>query len=328
MSGRADTRSVAGAGGRADTGDCADPRSVAETGLPVATGGFLSEMVAASRRRADRARHARPLERPSPRPAAGRLLRALTAHRGDGDRLAIIAEVKRASPTRGVLAADLDAAARARAYERAGAAAVSVLTEPDSFHGSLHDLRAAAHAVDIPALRKDFLVDPYQVREAAAAGAAAVLVIVAALDDTGLSALLEECAACGLDALVECHDETDLTRALSAGAGLIGVNNRDLTSLRVDLGTTERLARLAPPETVLVAESGLRDAADAARMRAAGAAALLVGETLVRRAPDELAHLIASLSLAPTPANLSLGLASADPSLHPASQPSDPEARR
>ncbi len=319
--------------GRADAGD-----------------GFLAEMVAASRRRADRARRARPLERPSPRPPAGRLLRALTAHRAavadtarhadgaadrtalhaDGaadraarqagdSRLAVIAEVKRASPSRGVLAPDLDAAAQARAYERAGAAAVSVLTEPDSFHGSLDDLRAAAHAVDIPVLRKDFLVDPYQVREAAAAGAAAVLLIVAALDDGCLLTLLEECGACGLDALVECHDETDLTRALRAGAGLIGVNNRDLTTLRVDLGTTERLARLALPGAVLVAESGIRDAADAARMRVAGATALLVGETLVCRAPDELAHLIARLSLASTSASLSVA---------PVSQPSDPTSRR
>jgi indole-3-glycerol phosphate synthase len=303
------------------------------------SGGFLAEMVAASHRRADRARRAGPLERLSPPPPAGRLLRALTAHQAHGvraarhsddagGRLVVIAEVKRASPSRGVLAPDLDAADQARAYERAGAAAVSVLTEPDSFHGSLDDLRAAADAVDIPVLRKDFLVDPYQVREAAAAGAAAVLLIVAALDDAGLLALLEECAACGLDALVECHDEADVTRALGAGADLIGINNRDLTSLQVDLGTTERLARLAPPDAVLVAESGIRDAADAARMRAAGATALLVGETLVRRPLDELAHFITSLSLAPTSADPSRTPTSANPSRTPTSQPLGPEAHR
>ena len=214
-------------------------------------------------------------------------------HRPRG--LAVIAEVKRASPSKGAIAPGLDAAAQARAYEQAGVDAVSVLTEPRRFAGSLEDLEAVARAVAVPVLRKDFIVEPYQIWEAAAAGAAAVLLIVAALDGDHLALLLGECAATGLDALVEVHNEDDLLRAELAGARLVGVNNRDLRTLAVDLATTERLAPLVSAATLLVAESGIAAATDAGRAARAGAKALLVGEALVRAPQAELPTLIAAL---------------------------------
>jgi indole-3-glycerol phosphate synthase len=209
--------------------------------------------------------------------------------------LALIAEIKRRSPSKGEIAPDLDAVRQARAYEQAGADAISVLTEPSRFGGSLEDLRAVAAAVDLPVLRKDFLVDPCQIWEAAEAGAAAVLLIVAALSDATLADLLEECRLCGLDALIEVHDEAEMERALATGATLIGVNNRDLRTLSVDLAVTELLARQAPPRVVLVSESGITDAADARRMALAGVRALLVGETLVRAGAEDLPGSIRAL---------------------------------
>jgi len=262
---------------------------------------FLEEMVAASRARAEAAQASRPLRRPAPASPAHRLEGALRAPRtaatgpGDGARLALIAEVKRRSPSKGDIAPDLDAVTQARAYEKAGADAISVLTEPTHFGGSLDDLRAVTAAVSLPVLRKDFLVGAYQVWEAADAGAAAVLLIVAALDDEQLTALLDECSACGLDALVEVHDEHDLARALAAGARLIGVNNRSLRTLSVDLAVTERLAALVPPDAVLVSESGIGTAADARRAAEAGASALLVGEALVRAGIDRLPERVRAL---------------------------------
>lgn len=197
---------------------------------------------------------------------------------------AVIAELKRASPSRGLIRADYDPVAHARAYERAGAACCSVLTDERFFQGSLAHLTAARAAVALPCLRKDFFVDPYQVEEARAAGADAVLVIAAA--GTGLGAeLLGAAAAAGLDALVEVHDEGELEWANGAGAALIGINNRDLRTFVTDLATTERLAPRARAGALVVAESGIRTAADVARMRAAGARALLVGEALMDR-PD------------------------------------------
>ena len=216
-------------------------------------GDFLAHMIAAARARVAQARAKRPLSRAARAAYPGRLRTALEHPRAGG--LAVIAEIKRASPSKGAIAPALDAAARARAYERAGADAVSVLTEPTRFAGSLADLEAVAGSVTLPVLRKDFIVDPYQIWEAAAAGAAAVLLIAAALDGDELAALLGECAAIGLDALVEVHDEDDLLRAELAGARLVGVNNRDLRTLAVDLATTERLAPLASAGTLLVAES-------------------------------------------------------------------------
>ncbi len=212
----------------------------------------------------------------------------------DGARLRLIAEIKRASPSKGVFDADLDAARQAQAYAGAGAAAISVLTERDHFQGSLDDLAAARDAVDgsderddRPALlRKDFIFDPYQVLAARASGADALLLIVALLEPTDLADLLALTREHGLEALVEVHDEREMETAAAAGARVIGINNRDLRNFNEDLATTERLAPLAPTGTVIVAESAIRSAEDAARMAAAGVHALLVGEALVRATGD------------------------------------------
>lgn len=255
-------------------------------------GGFLAGMIASSRRRACTARAAG-VARPRQAAPGGRLIAALRPDPRHHT-LAVIAEIKRASPSRGPIAPDLDAAARARAYQDAGAAAISVLTEPTAFGGSLDDLRAVTAAVSIPVLRKDFIVDEAQVQEAAALGATAVLLIAAALPDAALADLLRECRLCGLDALVEVHDERDMRAAGAAGASIVGINNRDLVSLRVDLATTARLAAASPPDVVLVAESGVRAPGDAACLAACGADAVLIGEVLAAAAEAELPGMIAS----------------------------------
>lgn len=206
---------------------------------------------------------------------------------------AVIAEVKRRSPSRGDLAPRLDAVAQAEGYVRGGAAAISVLTEPHHFSGSNDDLVAVRRAVPVPVLRKDFTVAPVQVWEARAIGADAVLLIVAALDGDALGALLGEASAAGLDALVEVHTEAEVERALAAGATLVGVNNRDLATFEVDLATAERLAPLLGSVPVRVAESGIAGPEEAARMAAAGYHAVLVGESLVRS--DDPAGLVARL---------------------------------
>lgn len=203
--------------------------------------------------------------------------------------VALIAEIKRASPSRGVLRADFDPLALATVYAANGAAALSVLTDVRFFGGDLAHLTAVRAAVSVPALRKDFVLDPYQVYEARAAGADAVLLIAAALDDARLADLHALIAGLGMAALVEVHDEAELGRALALGAPLIGVNNRDLRTFSVDLETTERLARLLPAGVILVAESGIVSGADVRRMGAAGARAVLVGEALVT-APDMAAR--------------------------------------
>ncbi|WP_242345032.1 indole-3-glycerol phosphate synthase TrpC [Anaeromyxobacter terrae] len=196
----------------------------------------------------------------------------------------VIAEVKRASPSAGPIAAGLDAPAQARRYAAAGAAAISVLTDGPGFGGSLADLAAVRAAVDVPLLRKDFVVDRYQLLEARAAGADAALLIVAALADDTLRELLDACGGLGLAALVEVHDAGEAERALAAGARIVGVNNRDLHTFAVDLATSERILPALPAGVRGVAESGVRTAADARRLRQAGAANLLVGEALVRAA--------------------------------------------
>jgi indole-3-glycerol phosphate synthase len=218
-------------------------------------------------------------------PAPRDLTRALVAEPG----VALIAEVKRASPSSGLLDRDLDAAARAGAYEDAGAAAVSVLTEPDFFAGSLEDLsRARERLTRAPVLRKDFVVDGYQLVEARAAGADAVLLIVRLLEGTQLRRFIGSARSLGLSALVEVRDEREVDVALAAGAIVLGINNRDLASLEVDLATTERVARRVPPEVVLVSESGVRSADDVRRLRAVGVRAVLVG-TALSKAPDPAA---------------------------------------
>jgi indole-3-glycerol phosphate synthase len=196
----------------------------------------------------------------------------------------VVAEVKRASPSAGAIRAGLDAAARARAYAAAGAAAISVLTDGPGFGGSLADLAAVRAAVDLPLLRKDFVLDRYQLLEARAHGADAVLLIVAALERDALRRLLADASEAGLAALVEVHDEAEIEVALAAGARIVGVNNRDLGTFAVDLAVSERLLPLLPPGVRGVAESGVRTADDARRLRRAGAANLLVGEALVRAA--------------------------------------------
>ena len=201
------------------------------------------------------------------------------------DKVALIAEVKRASPSKGLLAQDFAPVMMAATYACNGAAAISVLTDEDFFMGSLAYLRAVRQAVDLPLLRKDFVIDAYQIYEGRAAGADTILLIVAALSDMQLNSLHAQTLACGLSALVEVHNEAEMERALRLGAKLIGINNRDLKTFNVDLGTTARLASMVGDDVVLVAESGIRDAADLRTMGAAGADAILVGESLVK-APD------------------------------------------
>ena len=196
--------------------------------------------------------------------------------------LSVIAEVKRRSPSRGVLAAGLDAVAQARIYEDAGATAVSVLTEPSYFSGSLDDLIAVQDAVDIPVLRKDFVLDPAQVFESRAAGADAVLLIVAALGADLLERMVVAAADAGIDALVEVHDREEAAIARASGAHLIGVNNRNLETFATDLRVAEALAAAVQGEGIVtVAESGIHTPDDAERMRNADYDAILVGEALV-----------------------------------------------
>ncbi len=213
------------------------------------------------------------------------------ALRGPG--VSLIAEVKHASPSKGVLIEPFDPVQIARDYLFSGASAISVLTDGPFFHGSLDDLVAVRRLCrelkrEVPLLRKDFIVDDYQIVEARAAGADAILLIVAALTDAELVALREETERWGMEALVEVHDEAEMRRAVDAGARLIGINNRDLRTFEVDLAVTERLAPLAPTGSVIVGESGIVDRADVARLGRAGAHAVLVGEGLIL-APDRVA---------------------------------------
>ncbi len=200
--------------------------------------------------------------------------------------LSVIAEVKRASPSRGAFPVEVEPRSVAKAYMAGGAAAISCLTDEPFFQGSLADLRAVAevaHTAEepVPVLRKDFVLDRYQVMEAKAHGADAVLLITAILSDEALRELRSFAESIGLQALVEVHDEQELARALDGGATIIGINNRDLTTFAVDLGVTERLAPLVPDTVLIVAESGIFTAADAARMSRAGAHGVLVGEALI-----------------------------------------------
>lgn len=197
---------------------------------------------------------------------------------GSPGRVNVIAECKRRSPSKGVLAAEYDPAALAQLYERGGAVAISVLTEPTFFDGALEHLAAVRRSVSLPLLRKDFIVDEYQLFEACASGADAVLLIVAALDQAALVRLQARAWELGLATLVEVHDEAELTRAVDTGARVIGVNNRNLRTLQVDMDASYRLAAKVPRGVVAVSESGLRSRADLEPLAAAGYRAFLIGE--------------------------------------------------
>jgi len=256
---------------------------------------LLETIVAAARRIVEVRQQTEPLAALAERAGtmasrAGRFQLALA--RPDGRN--VIAECKRRSPSKGILRADYDPVAIARAYEEAGAVAISVLTEPTFFDGSLEHLVAVRSAVEVPLLRKDFIVSEYQLLEAKAAGADAVLLIVAALRPVELKVLHDHARRYGLDALVEVHDATELAIAIDAGARIIGVNNRNLRTLEVDVHASEELIARMPPEVVAISESGLKTAADLERLGQLGYRAFLIGERLMSAADPgaALAHLL------------------------------------
>jgi len=256
----------------------------------------LSEMIAATRQRVATAKHTadlRGLERRAEGHTPRGFRRTLEQKARAG--VAVIAELKKASPSRGMIRGTLHVARIASELERAGAAALSVLTEEEFFRGGLPDLAEASAATHLPCLRKDFMVDEFQLLEARANGADAVLLILSALDDSEFLRFYKRSRELGLDALCEVHDDAELERALNLGVEIIGVNNRDLRTLAVDLGTSERLASKIPPGVLRIAESGIQSGDDIRRLRAFGYEAFLVGESLMR-ADDpgaELARMLA-----------------------------------
>lgn len=207
-----------------------------------------------------------------------------------GDEISFICEVKRASPSKGLIAPDFPYLDIARDYERAGASAISCLTEPFWFKGRDEYLAEISNAVKIPVLRKDFTVDEYMIYQAKTLGASAVLLICSILSKEQLSEYLGIAHSLGLSALVEAHDEDEVRTALSVGAGIIGVNNRDLRTFTVDINNSARLRKLVPPEVLFVSESGIKTAADIEALRSNGTNAVLIGETLMR-SPDKKAAL-------------------------------------
>ena len=249
---------------------------------------ILSDILAHKKQEVAEWKKARPLEileqdaaeKPAPPPFAAALLAAP---------IGLIAEVKRRSPSAGALREPFEPAAIAKAYQKAGAQAVSVLMDQKYFAGGEEAFRAARAAVGLPLLYKEFVVDPWQIWHARTLGASAVLLIVAALRDAELTRFLGEARAAGLEALVEVHNEIELERAADAGARCIGVNNRNLMNFTVHLAVTERLRPLAPPDCTFVSESGIRRPADVTRLLEAGVNAILVGEQLLRQPDLEIA---------------------------------------
>lgn len=254
---------------------------------------ILQQIEAYKRREIAEREAARPYAAIAERAAAASPVRgfkaALQRHiaaRGHG----LIAEIKKASPSKGLIRADFDPPTLARAYEAGGASCLSVLTDTPSFQGHDDFLGLARNACALPALRKDFLYTPYQVAESRALEADCILVIMASVTDAEARALLDETARWGMDALIEVHNEDELARALALGGDhMLGVNNRDLHNFVVDLAVTERLSKLIPPGRMLVAESGIYTNADISRLQKSGATAFLVGESLMRQADVEAA---------------------------------------
>ncbi len=255
--------------------------------------GILSQIVADKRKELEQRKQNVPISSLMGRAAQRKTPLALAlALGGNGTRL--VAEVKRASPSRGVLCPDFNPVALAKAYASGGAAAISVLTEVNYFQGSIEDLAAVRRGVKLPLLRKDFIFDRYQVYESAAYGADALLLIVAILDREPLEELLALSRGLGLSCLVEVHNESELETALLLGAEIIGINNRDLNTFKVDIETTRRLRPLIPPGRIVVSESGISRRADIEKLKKWGVNAVLVGEALVTAAdiPGKMRELI------------------------------------
>lgn len=258
---------------------------MATTADTAATPDVLQKICATTREEVARRMAVRPLERLGEEarkaPPVRGFRKALAARLKEG-KPALIAEIKKASPSAGLIRPDFHPADLARAYEQGGASCLSVLTDTPYFQGEDRFLVEARAACTLPVLRKDFMLEPWQIVESRAIGADCVLLILAVLDDAKALALAETARAWGMDALVEVHDEGEMARAARLETGLIGINNRNLRSLVTDIAVTERLAPLAPKDALLVCESGIRQAADIARIRKAGPGCFLVGESLMR----------------------------------------------
>ena len=275
----------------------AEPTTQTRIDVPMS---ILDQIVASKHREIAAARARMPLEELEVQAAEAPPVRDFRAALAGPGPIQLIAEVKKASPSAGIIRPDFDPIAIARVYQAHGAACLSILTDAPYFQGHLSYLARARAAVAIPLLRKDFLLDEYQVVEARLAGADAVLLIAEILDDRQLSTLLARARSLGMSALVELHDEANLPRVLASGADLVGINNRDLRRFVTDLELTLRLRDQVPPHVLLVSESGIRTRSDVLRLEAAGVSAILVGETLMR-APDIGLAVEELLGLVPPP---------------------------